>query len=221
MTTCRLPPPCRAGRLAICSAVLLLGCVRTSAPPPGVDAPAAPPPDVSGMTIMVLPAQPATPISIVFDTTVAGTERLDPDALTSFDAELAYWLTERGVRTRWIAPEAVIRAIARSPTLGFTARTLAVGDFERARMEIIGEPLYGELRWLSGLMNARYALVPVGIAYARNAEGDRRVHVAAALIDTMGGHVLWFGVLAGDTGAEHAPGLVASAARELAMRLVR
>ena len=45
------------------------------------------------------------------------------------------------------------------------------------------------------------------------------VEIAAAIIDTLGGRVLWFGVVGGGTGDQADPALAASAAQALARTL--
>jgi hypothetical protein len=47
-----------------------------------------------------------------------------------------------------------------------------------------------------------------------------RVEVAVALIDTFGGRVLWYGVMAGEPGAEGSGDVAASAARAVAQTLL-
>jgi hypothetical protein len=45
------------------------------------------------------------------------------------------------------------------------------------------------------------------------------VELAVALIDTIGGEVIWYGVVAGERGGSGEPGVAASAARALARSL--
>lgn len=182
--------------LAIAAAA---ACMRREPPSAGRPAPA--PPDLAGRSVMLLPVQP-------------GSGAVPP----GLDAELAFWLTERAPGVTWVLPAAIDRALARSPTLGIRPRALAVSSFMRAEVRRIGDPLFGDLRRLGALVQARYALVPVAGAYIPRPEGGR-VEVAAALIDTIGGRVLWFGVVGGEPGDAGSAAVVASAAHALARAL--
>ena len=108
--------------------------------------------------------------------------------------------------------------MGRSPS--FPPIRSAVSSFHRAQVEIIGDPLFGNLRALNALLNARYALLPVAAEYATSATGPGRVTIHTALIDTLGGRVLWYGVVAGEPGEPANPAAVASAARALAFAVL-
>lgn len=182
----------------------IAGCSGRAEPPTPDDQP-PPPPNLSGVDVMVLPAQPAPGGSMVGGEAVAG-----------LDAEIAFWLAELGTQTRWVFPPEIDRALARSPSFTVRPRALAVSSFHVAEVRNIGDPLFGDLRSLNALLNARYALVPVSAAYTTTATGQGHVEIRAALIDTIGGRVLWFGAVAGDAGPASDRSVVASAARALA-----
>jgi hypothetical protein len=168
-------------------------------------------PDLTGQRVMVLPAQPGAWGGVP----VAGAT-LDPAEL---DAELGFWLTDGAPRVQWVLPPELARALARSPGLGIELGSLAVGSFRRAEVRRIGDPLFGDLRRLSALVDARHALVPVAAAFVEVAGGEGaqgRVEVAAALIDTFTGRVLWFGVVGGEPGRLADGAVIATAARALA-----
>lgn len=191
----------RSARSIALGSLLILGAACSGRQPPSADRPAPPAPNLSGQSVMLLPVQPGR----------AGV----PDGL---DEELAFWLTDQGPGVRWILPDAIDAAVARAPSLGIRPRGLAVSVFHHAEVRNIGDPLFGDLRRLGALVEARYAILPVAAGYVTRAEGAR-VEVAAAIIDTLGGRVLWFGVVAGDVGEQASPALVASAAQALARTL--
>jgi len=192
------------------------------APPKATD-PKAPAPDMTGVRVMVLPAQ------------VRG-------KLPGLDTELAYWLEQRAPRTQWVFRPAMERVLKNNPEWSINLDALAVGQFAYMQVERIGEPLFTDLRRLSTLLDARYALVPVGAAWvplpdtaaARGAGGRAgtrvaasdtaaagpagrgHVEMAAAIIDTFDGSVLWYGVVAGKGGDAPDRATIASAAQELA-----
>ena len=185
-------------------ALLAGACAGRTAPPPSPDTPQGPPPDMAGVRVMVLPAQPG-PRSTGPGTPVPG-----------LDEEIAFWLGEAAPHVDWVLPDAIERALERSPSIDIRLDALAVSSFHRAEVRNIGDPLFGDLRALNVLVDARYALVPVAAAYVPLPAGAGRVEMNVALIDTMGGSVLWFGAIAGDPGPVGAPEVNASAARELA-----
>ena len=183
--------------------VILLGACSRSAAPPSPDQPQPRPPDLTGAAVMVLPAQ-ASPNHVGAGEPVPGLDR-----------EIAYWLGELVPRARWVFPPAIERALSRNPSLDIRLDALAVQSFHRGIVEVVGDPLFGDLVALGPLVDARFALIPVSTDYVTGEGGDGRVEFQAALIDTRGGRVLWFGVVAGDRGPP-GPQTTASAARAFA-----
>lgn len=201
---------------------LVVACGQR-AEPPSPDRPQATAPSLASLAVLVLPAQ-AGPMPPAFATDSAPAAIIAPGAepVPGLDAELAFALTELGRRTRWVLPDAMANAIARSPSLrDIRLHGLAVSAFHRAEVENIGDPLFGDLRRLSALMDARYALVPVAALYAPDGQGSGRVEIAAALIDTLGGRVVWFGAVAGEPGAQGSAAVIATAAQALARQVAR
>jgi hypothetical protein len=200
--------------------VVFAGCAARVALP-SADAGQRPFPDMGGRTVMLLPVQGAVPLVAL----PAAAERepvpLSDGERAALEAELAYWLPEQARRIRWVLPATIERAALRSPLLELRVRDLAVGDFQRARLETIGDPLYGELRRISALMDARPALLPVGAVWIPETGGTGRVHLAVALIDTFGGDVIWYGVVAGSPAAHGDATAVASTAQALARLISR
>lgn len=203
--------------LLLLVAVAVCACSARPAPP-SADAQQRPFPDIGGRTVMLLPVQRVTPIVGIPESadTARQAAPLSTDALAMLDAELAFWLPTSAARTRWVLPDAVERAALGAPTLDVRPHELPVYDFLRARLESIGDPLYGDLRKLGILMDARIALLPIGAVWIPEQGGAGRVHMAVALIDTFGGSVVWYGVVAGTAGAPGDAATVASAAQALA-----
>lgn len=92
---------------------------------------------------------------------------------------------------------------------------LAVSSFQRAQVRRIGDPLYGDLRLLAAVLDARIAVLPVAAEYIGAAQESARVQIATAVIDVMDGTVLWFGVLQSEDGLS-AEAALASAAQAFA-----
>jgi hypothetical protein len=183
----------RRRRVRVLSSLLgiVLGC-NTSPKPPVSNAP-APLPDLSGQSVLLLPVHPGpVPGAVV---TATGDVKLD--GINQLDAELAYWLKDQAANVTWVMPEAIDRLLARTPALDIKPRSLDVAIFRRAEVRRIGDPLFGDLKRLATILNARYALVPIAAEY----KAGTGVQVAFVLIDTTFGDVIWFGVLAGETPA--------------------
>lgn len=201
---------------------VLAACARTAAPP-AADVAQRPFPDIGGAAVMLLPVQRVAP-SISPPAASDTTRRalgLDATALATLESELSYWLPSHAQRARWVLPDTIVRAATSSAALRIDARDLPVQDFQRSRLERIGDPLYGELRRLAAVTDARLAYLPIGALWIPELGGSGRIHVAAALIDTVGGAVLWYGVAAGEPGAPDDPAAIASAAQALARMVPR
>ena len=138
------------------------------------------------------------------------------DGVDQLDSELAYWMAERANRVKWVMPSTMERTLARSPGLGIHIRELAVQRFRTTQLKRIGDPLYGDLRRLAAMFDARFALIPVAAEFRPNADGTGTMHVGLALIDALSRDVIWFGVVAGEPGAPASPTTAASVAQKIA-----
>ncbi len=201
----------RVNRFAIALLVLALGgCAQMRQAPPTADSPKPAPPSLAGRSVLVLPSQPAPGVPRNART---------GEVVPGFDAELEYWLGDLGPRVDWAFPGEIRASLERNAMLGIDIDALAVGSFHVAQVKNIGDPLLGDLRRLAALLDARWALVPVAVAYVPRAEGGR-AEAAVALIDTYGGRVLWYAVMAGDAGVEGSADVAASVARSIAHALL-
>jgi len=195
--------PVARGRclVAILAAVGAGACAHTSAPPePGTSQ--GTPPDLRGSRVMVLPLQ--------------DNRGVEGDV----DAELAFGLNERGRGVEWILPAKLQDALDRSPGLSTSLHGLAVGNFEAAEVRRVGDPLYGDLRRLSALVDGEVALIPVSATAQPDSTGAVAVRLATALVHVRTGRVLWFGVVQGDAGPPEDPRALASAVDRLARTLL-
>jgi hypothetical protein len=196
--------PWRVLCFVVAGAIAMTVACASSAPPTVEDSMAAPPPSLTGATVMVLPAQHG-PGGGLSDEPVPG-----------LDAEISFWLSERARRVDWVFPEALERILARSPSLDIDIHALAVSAFHRAEVRNIGDPLFGNLNALGALTSARAALVPVAAAWSRDSTGTGRVRVSLALIDNRTGRVIWFGLAQGEPGLEGSREVAATAAESIA-----
>ena len=177
-----------------------------AAPPAPTEAPAPP---LTGYAVMVFPTQRgAVPVA---DAT-AQHFALPAQAL---DAEIAYWLPQLAGAVKWILPATIQRVVARSPMLAVDMNNLAVTAFHRAQVKRIGDPLFGDLRKLAAVLDARIAVIPVAAEYIGPTAAETRVQIATAVIDALDGTVIWFGVLQGAPGLQ-GEAAIASAAQTFA-----
>ena len=175
----------RGGVLLLLLSLAAAGCAKEPPPSPDRAQPAVP--NLAGLDVMVVPAQPG-----------AG------GVPAGFDEALSAMLETHSTTVSWILPDELERSIARAPWLNIRPRALSVSILRSEEAERIGDPLYGDLRRLGALVNARYVVVPYQVGYAPAPDsigGHGRVEVAGAIIDTVGGRILWRGLVAGERGA--------------------
>ena len=189
--------------------LLLAACGPKAAPPAANESPR--PPALVGSTVMVLPVHAGT-----VPTPGATNVNFRSDGVDALDSEIAYWLPETAPRVKWIMPPAIDRALARSPGLNIDIRNLAINGFRRMQLRRIGDPLFGDMRRLGAVLDTRFALIPVAAEFRPTTGSNGRIDIAAALIDTERGDVLWFGVVSGDEGAAGDAAVTTSAAQAFA-----
>ncbi len=177
-------------------------CASRSAAPPEPGTVRGFAPDLRGRRVLLLPVQQ--------NLGVPG----DPDA------ELAFGLRDRGSGVTWVLPAEVEAVLARSPAVQASTRGLQVGQFLMAEVDRVGDPLYGELRRMSSLVNADAVLLPVQSALAAQPGADPKVRIWTALIEVRTGYVMWFSVLEGESFPRGDPRALASAVDELSRTLL-
>ena len=152
--------------------LLLTACAGGRTPAPASGPLAAP--GLAGQRVVVFPVQNAS---------VPG------DA----DRELAFALSGRGGTDQWVLPGDLRRSLARSPQLDVPLNQLPVGQFLRAEVRRVGDPLYGMIRRAAALSDSDLALLPVGIAFrpATPPAEAGTVELMAAVVNVTSGVVIW------------------------------
>lgn len=197
--------------LPLALAAALAGCASAApearggaaeAPPLAASAPAL---RLAGQRILVLPVQ-----------TVGG---LPDDMPERLGRELLFALEEREPRATLVAPEALERALRRSPGFAGDPRALPADPLVHHHERRATEPLAGELRRYAAITDVRLVLLPRSAAFSRTGGEEGRLRIDAALVDARTGDVVWWGEAEGEPRPEPDVRALASAAAALAARL--
>jgi hypothetical protein len=117
--------------------------------------------------------------------------------MRSFDAALAAELGARGLATRWVYPEALVRAGRNNPSYSIDPYALAVGSLRGPGVATgarLGDPLATQLRTMIALQElARAVLIPVELRFDKTLEGQGIAVLRLALVDGRLGEVRWIG----------------------------
>ncbi|HKK08001.1 MAG TPA: hypothetical protein VKA44_03885 [Gemmatimonadota bacterium] len=221
--------PGRAGR-ALAALALAAACAGLGVE--GAAAQQAPSSLGVGVPVSVLPLQNAVPAP---SGAWPGGESSLQATVDAFDAEVDFALSENRETARWTGPGKVVKATGRNPLLKVDPERLAFEGLDTRSddvlKDILYEPLRGQLRSLSALLDTRLVVLPIRLAYrapetdadgAREGSGDAgtgpppgRVAVRVAVIDTRQGQVLWRGWVAGPPGEPDSDGALAGVAGSL------
>ncbi len=148
------------------------------------DAPAGPArvPRLAAMSVMVLPVQQAP--------------GLDPAMAKELDAEIEFWAADAAEGLRWTFASALEELVRREPALRLRARGLPTAVLLDEDRDRIDDPLLGDLRRLGAIADRDLALVPVRLLPPPDGAAGPRLDLA--LVNTVGGAVLWRGRIVGD-----------------------
>lgn len=166
--------------------------------------------------VMVIPAQEVVALDPLAWKAKAGADKA---LLLRVDSTLEAGLRDRGL-SAWVYAPALVRAVKRNPTyLTDPYQVRAAGPVRvalRAREPWVLEPLSSQLRGLAGVTDAAWALVPVDVAFVRDASGGGRAVLSLAIIDVRGAQVRWAGSVTGDAVPDYEFSTIASAIQKAA-----
>ena len=108
-------------------------------------------------------------------------------ALARADSVIGTLLPARAPEVTWVLPDALRKAARRAPGIAPDPDQMGTAVLRASNIEIVPDPLRGELRTLVALggNGGRYALVPAALVFRRpgattGGQADRRAGVAAA-----------------------------------------
>ncbi len=195
----------------------------------------------SGVTLVVAPVQSVAPAPSGAWPGGADSRR---EALAAMNSEVDFAISEEPMARAWTPPGDVVEQTGRNPMLDVDPEQLAyravlAADDDRPELN---EPLHGQLRKLTALLDARLVALPMRVWYVDadsaavvsgeagdgedgddegadddSASGEGRAVVQLAVVDTRAGRVLWRGIIGGDP----APVDSGAALGTLASNLVR
>ncbi len=148
-----------------------------------------------------------------------GGARNEQAAARLADTEIGFALGEESSRAEWILPPAQVEAVERRPMLAVNPYALSADEARRGggKFKWIRDPLYGEIRVLVAVFDARYIVWPIEVFYDKDEETNSgRVVIRTVFVDGRSGDVLWQGNIFGQDEPPTSPGALASAAQAFA-----
>jgi hypothetical protein len=139
-----------------------------------------PPVQLTGQRVLVLPVQ------------ITGLAGPSTEVL---DGEIGFALVELDSRVSWVTPEELRRAVRRSPMFAGDPGALPGDALVRHGERRVVEPLAGELRRYSALVDARLVILPRLRRAAPLPDGTEAVRLTGELIDARSGDVVWWAEL--------------------------
>ncbi len=168
---------------------LVAGCIgsgpATSANPSGLPLPL---PAMLGQQVGIYPLTLLTG-----DATLGWSESLRPRraALDRADSVIVAALTERSPEIQWIEPDALRMAARRAPGMLTDPDRMATAILRSPSLNKLPDPLFSQMRNLSGVAGGRLALVPASLVFAPDEQGVGKAVLTLVLVDIRTGRVRW------------------------------
>ncbi|UCC83598.1 MAG: hypothetical protein JSW46_01310 [Gemmatimonadota bacterium] len=174
---------------------------------------------LSGQTVLVLPVQYVQRVPGGWLGGAANAQ----DAARSADTEITFALHEVSGRANWVTPDQQMDELSRRPSVDVVPYLLSAGEARQqgGRLRHVRDPLYGEIRMLAALFDARYAVFPMEFFYEQGREGEGgHLAIRTFVLDARAGTVIWYGIVRGDgTQPPASPGALAAAAQKFAVQV--
>jgi hypothetical protein len=141
--------------------------------------------------VAVLPLTLAVPdVALSEDSLLGVRARVLPWA----DSLLGEALQMRAPEVTWILPPELRRASRRATGLAPEPDRLGHAILRDPTFKIVPDPLRSQLRTLTALVDARYALVPASAVFLREPDGRVKVEMMLVLVDTRTGDPGWHSI---------------------------
>ena len=195
----------------LCASPLIAQATRDGTPPPQQ----RPLERLAAEQMLVLPVQYLT-----FADSLGWSQQAPPSRtyLNTVDDEIAFALTQRGLKRHWTMAPDLIKSVARNQGYAPDPRSLAAEEVRKAQKSSewqLREPLASELRSLIALTDARYVLFPVEMRFV-GSKGVGHAMLHLVIIDARRSQVQWSGDLAGMEATKFSPAIAADIASRLA-----
>jgi hypothetical protein len=142
------------------------------------------------------------------------------DYLKTLDDALAAALADRGLKSQWVYPADLVRAMKGSPSYAVDPYTLGVNALRGANVvggTRLGNPLATQLRTMIALQDdARALLMPVELRFEKLPNGQGVAALRIALVDGRIGEVRWIGTVKSDPADSLSPALLTNLSSHLA-----
>jgi len=203
----------KSSALVAAALIAMAACAHAPQPPADKAAPlpATPLSAFAAQHVVVTPTQYLRQAdSLGWSERIANPEQY----LSDVDAELAFTLEQRGLKTMWVLPDALVRSVKRNPTYATDPHALAAQWLRppvRKIPEQIPEPLATQLRTLVAINDARFVLIPVEVRFVKSGDEGRAV-LHLVIIDARRAAIAWMGDVVSEPSASFSPALAASLA---------
>lgn len=112
------------------------------------------------------------------------------EALRHADSMLIAVLAERTPEVAWVFPEELRKAAGMAPGHLTPPDRMATSVF-RNNIQKIPDPLWGQMRQLTGIVGDRYSLVPASLFFYSDSLGVGRAELTVVLAEVRLGEVRW------------------------------
>ncbi len=212
-TSCTLRRRLRPELLQAVTVAVAVG-LSTSCGGGGEPEPQSPYSVIDGKTVILLPVQYVRRDEGPW----IGGARNEPDAARMATDEIVFALKEEPGRISWIFPEDQVAALKTRPMFDVDPYALSAEQARDKGTRMIRDPLYGEIRPLLAVMDARYVLWPVEVYYEHDKNSRTgRVVIRVLIADGRSGKVLYRASIKGDDHPTTSPVAMASAAQAFAI----
>jgi hypothetical protein len=149
--------------------------------------------------------------ALVFTDSAAGLGAERTSLLEAANAALDTALRRDAREVTWQGLPEQRRAVRRNPTMGVDPDRLPTAELVGSRVDAVPDPLWSQLRTLSALTGARYAVVPAAVQISGRPGAYAASYVLVA-VDARTGQVAWRGRSTGRAAATPQAALALAAA---------